>query len=156
MMSTRIFGNDFMQAFGKLRSFLLGAQHELEDHEKIVMAVTLSTFHIRTNSNAMMQWYWNAPFSFIFSKEGQKKLLLRKKFQLSGASHLQVHTEMNIFFNFSVRVGLRRARDNVDGWCFNAAECYFFHRTGKTINFYFIANDRALCIKAWRAHVAHE
>lgn len=33
--------------------------------------------------------------------------------------------------------------DNVDGWCFNAAECYFYW-TGKTINFYFIANDCAL------------
>lgn len=35
-------------------------------------------------------------------------------------------------------------QDNVDGWCFNAAECYFYW-TGKTINFYFIGNDCALC-----------
>lgn len=46
-------------------------------------------------------------------------------------------------------------QDNVDGWCFNAAECYFY-RTGKTMNFYFIGNDRALCIKVWQARVAHE
>lgn len=38
-------------------------------------------------------------------------------------------------------------QDNVDGWCFNAAECYFYW-TGKTINFYFIANDCGLCITA--------
>lgn len=55
-----------------------------------------------------MQWYWNAPFSFIFSKEGKKKIAAEKKNQLSGASHLQVHTEMNIFFNFSAHDGLRR------------------------------------------------
>lgn len=35
-------------------------------------------------------------------------------------------------------------QDNVDGWCFNAAECYFYW-TGKTINSYFIGNDCALC-----------
>lgn len=38
-------------------------------------------------------------------------------------------------------------QDNVDGWCFNAAECYFYW-TGKTINFYFSADDCGLCINA--------
>lgn len=45
--------------------------------------------------------------------------------------------------------------DNVDGWCFNAAECYFYW-TGKTINFYFIGNDCAPCIKKHGGGSAHE
>lgn len=64
--------------------------------------------------------------SVSFSPKRERKNCYQKKNQLSKASHLQVHTEMNTFFNFSARDGLRRPRDNVDGWCFNAAECYFF------------------------------
>lgn len=45
--------------------------------------------------------------------------------------------------------------DNVDGWCFNAAECYFYW-TGKTINFYFIGNDCAPCIKKHGGGGTHE
>ena len=50
-----------------------------------------------------------------------------------------------ILFNLSAWDG-PGPLDNVDGWCFNAAECYFYW-TGKTINSYFIGNDCAPCIK---------
>lgn len=69
-----------------------------------------------------------------------------KKNQFSGAARFATSLR-NEYFLICLPGMAPGLQDNVDGWRFNAAECYFYW-TGKTINFYFIGNDCAPCIKA--------